>query len=75
MRVLVLLLLARALALSPSLEGVANFREVSPLLPGVYRSAELERATDDDALDQLDQLDPLDRLEQLDRLDKLDQLD
>ena len=48
-------LLARALALAP-LEGVANFRAVSPRLPGLYRSAELERATDADAEYLLDTL-------------------
>ena len=56
MRVLALALVARALALSPPLEGVANFREVSPLLPGLYRSAELERASDADARYLLDEL-------------------
>lgn len=43
-----LLLIAPARALAP-LEGVANFRLVTPLVPGLYRCAELERASDADA--------------------------
>ena len=36
------------------LDGVANFRLVSPSLPGIYRSAALERATAADAAEILD---------------------
>ena len=44
-RLLALALPALALGYTPALEGVANFRAVSPSLPGLYRSGTLESAT------------------------------
>jgi hypothetical protein len=56
-RVSLALTLSSVGALTPTmvcLDGVHNFRPVSPLLPGLYRSAALEQATASDAAIILD---------------------
>lgn len=48
------MMLAMVAAFHGTLEGIGNFRAVSPTLPGIYRSAGLERATAYDAASLLD---------------------